>query len=127
MQSQRRASVQLRGAAALNGPERACKEKYLGAPEVGDAEHELEDAVAARDDGRVGDGDGAAAVLGVADARKDDADHDCVHDQPHHRLHPDDQPGPPAVAAHGRNPFLSTAAGCCTKKLQHAGQNALSC
>ena len=74
--------------------------RYLSAPEVGDAEHELEDAVAARDDGRVGDGNGAAAVLGVADARKDDANHGCVHDQAHHGLNPDNEPGPPAVTAH---------------------------
>lgn len=74
---------------------------HLGAPEIGDAEHEFQDAVAARDDRRVGDGDGAAAVLRVTNARKDDADHDSVHDQAHHRLHPDDQPRPPAVTATG--------------------------
>lgn len=40
---------------------------------VRDAEHELEDAVAARDGGAVADEHGARAVLWVADAREDDA------------------------------------------------------
>ena len=72
---------------------------HLGAPEVSDAEHELQDAVAARDDCRVRYGDGAAAVLWMTDAGKDDANHDSVHDQAHHRLNPNDQPRPPAVTA----------------------------
>lgn len=40
----------------------------LGAAHVRHAEHELEDAISPRYDGRVGDEDGAGALLGVRDA-----------------------------------------------------------
>lgn len=52
---------------------------HLRAAEVCDAEHEFEDTVAAADDGRIRDGDGAPPVLGVADARKDYANDYGVH------------------------------------------------
>ena len=48
---------------------------HLRAAEVSNPEHELQDAVAPGDDGRVRDRNRTAPVLGVRQARKDDALH----------------------------------------------------
>ena len=59
----------------------------LGGADVGNAKHEFESAVAARDDGAVGDEDSARAVLGVRDAREDDPKGDCIEQLPPDDLH----------------------------------------
>ena len=61
-----------------NTVQRCLHRARLRLAHVGDAEHELERAVAARDARAVGDEHGARAVLGVRDAREDDAQCDCV-------------------------------------------------
>lgn len=74
---------------------------YLGVPEVCNPEHELQDAVPARDDGRVGDADGSASVLGVGDACKDDAQGDRVQEEAHDGLAGDEEGGQVAVVGAG--------------------------
>lgn len=54
---------------------------------IGDAEHELEGAVAARDGGAVRDEDRSSTVLGVRDAREDDPEGDCVEQLAPDHLH----------------------------------------
>ena len=64
---------------------------------VGDAEHELEGAVAARDGGAVRDEDRSSTVLGVRDAREDDPEGDCVEQLAPDHLHRHQPRAYPAV------------------------------
>lgn len=73
----------------------------LGDLDVSDAEHELEDAIAAGDDGGLGHEYGPGPLLGVADARKQDADGQGVQKQPEHALRHQHRRGPRAVVGPG--------------------------
>jgi hypothetical protein len=66
------------------------------APDVRDAEHELELAVAARDRGALADEDAPPAVLGVRELRKDDAEAHGVKDHAGHVLEGEEDGGRPA-------------------------------
>lgn len=70
---------------------------HLGDLDVSDAEHQLEDAIAAGDDGGLGHEYGPGPLLGVADAREQDADGQGVQQQPEHALSHQHRRGPRTV------------------------------
>lgn len=70
---------------------------HLGGADVGNAEHEFQSAVAAGNDSAVGDEDGARAILGVRDAREDDAQGNRVEQLAPDHLHRHQPRADPAV------------------------------
>lgn len=70
---------------------------HLSFPEVGNAEHELQDAISPRDYSRVRDADGPTPVLGVRDARKNDAQGDRIQKEANDGLHSDEEGAQVAV------------------------------
>lgn len=57
------------------------------APEVGDTEHELQDAISASNDRRIRYSNRPSAVFGVGNPRKYQADSYCVHEHAQERLY----------------------------------------